>query len=50
MILMRDFIHGFHSMDNNLGGVAEYRRATNMTIELFKELFEEINGHLSAET
>ena len=37
-------------MDNNLGGVTEYRRATIMTIELFKEFFEVINGHESAET
>ena len=35
VILMKDFIHGFNSMDLNVGGVTEFRRATGLTIEHF---------------
>ena len=42
LILMRDFIHGFQSMDTNLVGIEEYRRGTNLTIEHFVKLFNHI--------
>ena len=42
VILMKDFIHGFNNMDINLGGVAEFRRATGLTIEHFNDLFNNI--------
>ena len=42
VILMKDFIHGFQSMDTNLVGIDEYRRGTNLTIEHFVKLFNQI--------
>jgi len=42
VIMMKDFIHGFNSMDTNIVGIAEFRRATNHTIEHFRTLFNHI--------
>ena len=42
VILMKDFIHGFNSMDTNIVGIEEYRRGTNLTIEHFVKLFNHI--------
>ena len=41
--IMKDFVHGFCNMDTNgLVGVAEYRRATNITIGHFRSMFAQI--------
>lgn len=42
VILMKDFIHGFNSMDTNVVGIHEYRRGTNLTIEHFSKMFNHI--------
>lgn len=42
VILMKDFIHGFNSMDTNMVGITEYRRGTNLTIEHFRKMFNHI--------
>ena len=42
LILMRDFIHGFHNFDTNFMGIDEYRRGTYTTIEHFTSLFNYI--------
>ena len=39
VILMKDFVHGFKSLDANLVGIEEYRRGTNLTVEHFVKLF-----------
>jgi len=38
LILMKDFVHGFHS----LIGIDEGARAQRLTIEHFNELFEQV--------
>ena len=37
--MMKDYIHGFQSMDVKLVGIEEYRRGTALTIEHFNKLF-----------
>jgi len=37
--VMQDFIHGFCNMDTNHFGVNEYRRGTDITTSLFRQLF-----------
>ena len=39
LIMMKDYIHGFQSMDVKLVGIEEYRRGTALTIEHFTRLF-----------
>ena len=43
MVLMKEFVHGFCSMDTNAVGVHEFRRATLLTCGLFRQLFIEIS-------
>ena len=42
LIVMKDYIHGFKSLDTNYVGVDEYRRGTTLTIEHFVKLFNQI--------
>ena len=39
--VMQDFIHGFCNMDTNHFGINEYRRGTEITTSLFRQLFLE---------
>ena len=43
VVLMKEFVHGFCSMDTNAVGVHEFRRATLLTCGLFRQLFIEMS-------
>ena len=45
---MEDFIHGFCNMDMPNFGVAEYKRGTELTTSLFRQLFMSIEQAKSA--
>ena len=42
VIVMEDFIHGFCNMDMPNFGVSEYKRGTELTTSLFRQLFMSI--------
>ena len=41
--MMREYVHGYLSMDNRLGGIDEYRKGSDLSASIFREMFAELN-------